>query len=104
MTILFRPFRKCSKESGPLRPPTMRVSSSLVLSLAVAANAQWTKVPVPTTASLRGLSAVSADVIWASGTGGTGIKNVRGGKTWAGMVVAGAEKLDVRGIRAFHDK
>src|SRR5260370_5213923 len=32
------------------------------------------------------------------------IKTVDGGKTWAVMVVPGAEKLDFRGIRAFDDK
>ena len=75
----------------------------LLLGLSAAA-AQWTKVDVPTTASLRGLSAVSAQVVWASGTGGTVIKTVDGGKTWAVIVVPGAEKLDFRGIRAFDDQ
>lgn len=76
----------------------------MVSLLAVAANAQWTKVPVPTTASLRGLSAVSAEVVWASGSGGTVIKTVDGGKTWAAIVVRGAETLDFRGVHAFDDK
>lgn len=78
----------------------MRFHLLLLLGLSAAA-AQWIKVDVPTTASLRGLSAVSADVVWASGTGGTVIKTVDGGKTWAVIVVPGAERLDFRGIRAF---
>src|SRR5260370_8171492 len=82
----------------------MRVWCWRVLARGGGGKAEWTKVPVPPTASLRGLSAVSADVIWASGTGGTVIKTVDGGKTWAVMVVPGAEKLDFRGIRAFDDK
>jgi len=82
---------------------TWKASGSNI-TYAVVNNAHWTKVSVATTASLRGLSAVSADVIWASGTGGTVIKTVDGGKTWAVMVVPGAEKLDFRGIRAFDDK
>jgi photosystem II stability/assembly factor-like uncharacterized protein len=56
---------------------------------------------VATTATFRGLSAVSADVVWASGTGGTVIRTLDGGKNWDVRVVAGAEKLDFRGIRAF---
>ena len=82
----------------------MRISSSLVLLAAITAGAQWTKVDVPTTASLRGLSVINQNVIWASGTGGTVIKTIDGGKTWSVIVVPGAEKLDFRGIHAFDDK
>ena len=63
--------------------------------------AEWEKVNVSTTASLRGLSVVGADVVWASGTGGTVIRTVDGGKHWSVVIVAGAEKLDFRGIHAF---
>jgi photosystem II stability/assembly factor-like uncharacterized protein len=76
----------------------------LALLLANAGLAQSTKVSVPTTASLRGLSVVSANVVWASGTGGTVIKTIDGGKTWSVIVVPGAETLDFRGIRAWDDK
>lgn len=61
----------------------------------------WQRLDVGTTASFRGLSAVSADVVWASGTHGTVIRTVDGGKTWDVRVVAGAENQDFRGIRAF---
>jgi photosystem II stability/assembly factor-like uncharacterized protein len=64
-------------------------------------NAQWKKVDVPSKASFRGLSVVNAKIIWASGTEGTVIHTVDGGKTWAVMTVPGAEKLDFRGIKAF---
>jgi photosystem II stability/assembly factor-like uncharacterized protein len=66
-----------------------------------AAESQWEKIAVPTQASLRGLSVVSEKVVWASGTEGTIIRTVDGGKSWSVMTVAGAEKLDFRGIRAF---
>jgi photosystem II stability/assembly factor-like uncharacterized protein len=69
-----------------------------------AANAQWEKIPIPTTASLRGLSVVSENVVWASGTGGTVIRTVDGGKNWTVVTVPGGEKLDFRGIRAFDAK
>jgi photosystem II stability/assembly factor-like uncharacterized protein len=61
----------------------------------------WQKLDVPTTASFRGLSAVSASTIWASGTDGTIIRTIDGGATWSIHRVAGAEKLDFRGIHAF---
>jgi photosystem II stability/assembly factor-like uncharacterized protein len=67
-------------------------------------SAQWVKQAVNTTASLRGLSVVSEKVIWASGTGGTVIKTVDGGKTWRVMTVPGAEKLDFRDVEAFDAK
>jgi photosystem II stability/assembly factor-like uncharacterized protein len=82
----------------------MKFFPLLFLLFATAANAQWEKVAVPTTASLRGLSVVNEKVVWASGSAGTVIKTVDGGKNWAVMTVPGAESLDLRGIRAFDDK
>ena len=67
----------------------------------IAANGQWVKQSVDTTASLRGLSVVNGRVIWASGTGGTFIKTIDGGKTWKVGTVPDAEKLDFRDIEAF---
>jgi photosystem II stability/assembly factor-like uncharacterized protein len=75
-------------------------SSLLLLAAIASTQAQWRKVPVPTTASLRGLSAASGTV-WASGTQGTVIRSGDDGKTWSVMTVPGAEKLDFRGIHAF---
>lgn len=82
----------------------MKFILPFLLLLVGVANGQWTKIPVPTTASLRGLSVVSEKIIWASGTEGTVIRTVDGGKSWSVMTVPGAEKLDFRGIRAFDDK
>src|SRR5258706_16398897 len=56
---------------------------SSVLLLFNIASAQWEKIPVPTTASLRGLSVVSENTVWASGTGGAVLRTVDGGKTWS---------------------
>jgi photosystem II stability/assembly factor-like uncharacterized protein len=72
----------------------------LLLAAAVSAKAQSIKVPVPTTASLRGLSAAGG-AVWASGTQGTVIRTTDDGKTWSVTTVPGAEKLDFRGIHAF---
>ena len=53
-----------------------------------------------TSASLRGVSAVDARTVWASGSGGTWLVTKDGGVTWRAAKVAGAEALDFRGIHA----
>src|SRR4051794_6469069 len=73
----------------------------LTLLLTNSAHSQWVKQHVNTTASFRGLSVVNEKVVWASGTGGTVIRTIDGGKTWNVIVVPGAEKLDFRDIEAF---
>lgn len=65
------------------------------------AHAQWQKQAVDTKAGLRGLSVVNEKVIWASGTGGTFLRTVDGGKTWKIGALPGAEKLDFRDVEAF---
>ena len=57
-----------------------------------------------TTANLRGIESVGKWIAWASGTGGTVLRTVDGGKTWEQCAVPpAAEKLDFRGVRAFDD-
>ncbi|HEY0658901.1 MAG TPA: hypothetical protein VGD05_10520 [Pyrinomonadaceae bacterium] len=72
-----------------------------VIFSALPANAQWQKQNVETAASLRGLSVVNEKIVWASGTGGTFLKTIDGGKSWTVGTVAGAEKLDFRDVEAF---
>ncbi len=55
-------------------------------------------------ASFRGLSAVSDDVVWVSGTGGTWGRTTDGGETWIMRQVPGAEELDFRDVDAFDDR
>lgn len=69
--------------------------------LFVQVNAQWQRQSVDTKAGLRGLSVVSENIIWASGTGGTFLKTIDGGKTWTVGKVPDAEKLDFRDVEAF---
>jgi photosystem II stability/assembly factor-like uncharacterized protein len=73
----------------------------LLLVASTMVSAQWRNVQVPTTASLRGLSA-AGHTVWASGTQGTVIRTLDQGKTWSVFTVPGAEKLDFRGIHAFN--
>jgi len=62
----------------------------------------WVTEQSGTTAGLRGIHAVSAEVAWASGTGGTILRTVDGGATWQRCATPpGAEKLDFRGIWAW---
>jgi photosystem II stability/assembly factor-like uncharacterized protein len=62
---------------------------------------QWQPQNSTTDADLRGVSAVSAGVAWASGTKGTVLRTVDGGKSWETVSVPGAETLDFRDIQAF---
>jgi photosystem II stability/assembly factor-like uncharacterized protein len=56
-----------------------------------------------TTNRLQAISPVSAQVVWASGVGGTYTVTTNGGHTWRASVVPGAEALqfrDVQGVSA----
>ena len=61
---------------------------------------QWVPQTSNSNASLRGVSAVDPEIVWASGSGGTYLHTTDGGATWNAARVPGAESLDFRGIRA----
>jgi len=52
-------------------------------------------------AGLRGLSAVSENVAWASGSAGTVIRTIDGGTSWQEVSVPGADTIQFRDIEAF---
>jgi photosystem II stability/assembly factor-like uncharacterized protein len=54
-----------------------------------------------TDVQLRGISAVSDKVAWASGAKGTVLRTIDAGATWQKLEIVGAEALDFRDIRAF---
>ncbi len=60
----------------------------------------WAPQTSGVSSSLRGVSVVNAQVVWASGTTGTTLRTTDGGATWKAAQVPGAEALDFRGIRA----
>ena len=65
---------------GSLTLLLMRILAALVaVALAVPA---WTDQPSGVTARLRGVSAVTERVAWASGSGGTILRTADGGATW----------------------
>lgn len=63
--------------------------------------AQWIEQSSGTQARLRGVSAVSDKIAWASGANGTCLKTTDGGATWQLLKVPGAESLDFRDVDAF---
>lgn len=77
----------------------------VLLVVSCIASAQtWEMRSGSSTASLRGLSAVSADVAWVSGTKGTILRTVDGGATWQNAAPGGVAELDFRDIEAFSDR
>jgi photosystem II stability/assembly factor-like uncharacterized protein len=84
---------------------TNAVRALLPLVLLTAAQAQtWTLHSSGTTASLRGVSAVSAKLVWASGTAGTYLQTADAGTSWRAATVPGAEQLDFRGVHAVDER
>jgi len=72
------------------------------LLLSAIAIAQSGRVQVShTTESLRGVSAVSRQVAWASGTHGTYLRTTDGGQTWIPAQVPDATAVDFRAVVAF---
>lgn len=60
----------------------------------------WQSVNSGSSASFRGLSVVSDQVVWASGTRGTVLRSTDGGTTWDVDTIPGAKAYDVRAISA----
>lgn len=75
----------------------------VVVVLGVFAAAQWTPQQSGATARLRGVSAVSDRVAWASGAGGTVLRTTDGGATWQPRPVPDASRLDFRDVDAIDD-
>lgn len=57
--------------------------------------------PTHSSEDFRGVSAVSQQIAWASGTHGTYLRSTDAGRTWIAAQVPGAEALDFRGVVAF---
>jgi photosystem II stability/assembly factor-like uncharacterized protein len=65
---------------------------------------QWTPQLTSIDARIRGVSAVSEKIAWASGTGGTVLRTTNGGDDWKIVSVPNAGALDFRDVDAFSDK
>ena len=62
---------------------------------------RWQLTPTGTTSGLRGLSAVSSDVAWVSGSGGTVLRTLNRGATWQNVSPPGTSTLGFRDVEAF---
>jgi photosystem II stability/assembly factor-like uncharacterized protein len=74
----------CAREAEPLNPVLTHQESG-------------------TTVRLQAISAVSETVAWASGLQGTVVRTIDGGRTWAAVVVPGADSLQFRDVDAIDD-
>jgi photosystem II stability/assembly factor-like uncharacterized protein len=78
----------------------MRAAFFFLLATTLAAQTPHTQ-PVIIAADLRGVSAVSREIAWASGTKGTYLRTIDAGRNWISDQVPGAETLDFRAVVAF---
>jgi len=82
--------------------------SKFILSLIVMYSAcspakPWTSQISGTTERLRGVSAVSETVVWASGNHGTVLRTTDGGTNWHKLNIPDSDSLDFRDIDAMSD-
>jgi photosystem II stability/assembly factor-like uncharacterized protein len=93
-------------------PALLRRNHRYPFAIVICASLGLSAVPAPrwqtqtsgVTGRLRGVSAVSNLVAWASGQNGTVLRTVDGGKVWRAVPVAGAETLDFRDVDAISDR
>jgi photosystem II stability/assembly factor-like uncharacterized protein len=69
--------------------------------VAAQAGGTWMAQQAPAAERLRGVSAVSAQVAWASGNKGTVLRTTDGGSTWTLVSPSGSADLDFRDVEAF---
>src|SRR4051812_23119585 len=74
------------------------------IALAHPASGQWAIQESGTKVRLRGLSVIGNDVAWASGTNGTCLRTIDGGKTWRAVRVPDSAGLDFRDVHGFDDR
>ena len=79
----------------------MKTFAVLLAAFLVAAVPRWEPQTSGVTARLRGVSAASERVVWASGANGTILRTADGGATWQRLTIPGTERLDFRDIDAF---
>ena len=78
------------------------IAAALLAGAAVSASSPWVIQASPTTERLRGVSASSDTVAWASGNKGTVVRTIDGGATWARRAPCRTrDALDFRDIEAF---
>jgi photosystem II stability/assembly factor-like uncharacterized protein len=79
----------------------VKMFAVLLAAFLTAAVPRWEPQTSGITARLRGVSAASERVVWASGANGTILRSADGGATWQRLTIPGTERLDFRDIDAF---
>jgi photosystem II stability/assembly factor-like uncharacterized protein len=77
--------------------------SPLLLSTLILSAPTWTTQTSGVTAALRGVSASSDRVVWASGSGSTVLRTTDGGQTWQRIAVT-TDRVDFRDVEAIDDR
>jgi photosystem II stability/assembly factor-like uncharacterized protein len=80
-----------------------KACSTLIVFVAIASAQSWVPQESGATVDLRGASAVSSTVAWASGARGVFLRTTDG-VNWNFGAVSGAADVDFRGLRAFDEK
>jgi photosystem II stability/assembly factor-like uncharacterized protein len=65
---------------------------------------QWQPQPSGVTTTLRGVSAVSDRIAWASGVRGTILRTDDGGATWRRLTISDSEQFDFRDVDGMGDR
>ena len=79
---------------------TCAALAAAALAAAAPVAPRWTPQASGITARLRGVSAVSDRVAWASGANGTVLRTADGGSSWQRLPIPDADRLDFRDIDA----
>lgn len=80
------------------------IAAAVSLPLPAQTGFSWTPQSSGVTARLRGISAASHRVVWASGSDGTILRTQNGGDTWQRLAIPDAAGLDFRDIDAVNDR
>lgn len=83
--------------------PVVFVLAAVTTLMAQAPAVEWQAQASLVTGRLRGVSAVSSEVAWASGANGTVLRTTDGGRRWQVLPVPGAGQLDFRDVDAMSD-
>jgi photosystem II stability/assembly factor-like uncharacterized protein len=92
------------RNRGRVFGPAGTVLAVLAGATVLAAQPAWLPQASGVTARLRGVSAVSDRVVWASGSGNTILRTEDGGTTWTRLESPTPDKLDFRDIDAVDER
>jgi photosystem II stability/assembly factor-like uncharacterized protein len=101
---LLDPRRKDLWQNASVKTFTLVVLAAAAGAAIRQGTPRWEPQVSGVTARLRGVSAVSERIAWASGAAGTVLRTADGGATWQAVPIAEAGKLDFRDVDAIDEK